>query len=241
MEFTTVNDILNRAAVELGFDPSVDALASTNSAFVQLHYLLDSAGQELVGMYDWQALKTQYSASTASSFSGAYTMPVTFDHVVHGTVWDTTNLLPILGPITSQEYRVLTGSGITTGTGGNLVYLINGNVFQVYPNSPVPTGTITFDYISNGWVDEASHSAQYNTVQSSGNLVRFEPRLIISFLKLKFLEAKGFDSSAAKETFADCFDTATGRDKGARILNAGGAYTSFKYLGLDNIPITGLG
>ena len=46
----TINNIVNRAAVGVGFDPVADVLSNSNNAFTQLSYLLTDCLQELMEM-----------------------------------------------------------------------------------------------------------------------------------------------------------------------------------------------
>ena len=77
---------------------------------------------------------------------------------------------------------------------------------------------------------------------NSGDTILYHAILIIKFLKVKFLEAKGFDSSKARDDFNEMLDSVTGQDKSAPVLNAGGWGRTFPYLdSWYNLPDSGYG
>ena len=73
-------------------------------------------------------------------------------------------------------------------------------------------------------------------------IVVFEPILVVKYHKVKFLEAKGFDASAARLELDTMFNARTGRDTGAPILNAAGGGGGYPYLNsFRNVGDTGYG
>ncbi len=71
----TANDVINRAALEVGLLPANDAVASTDESFIQMRGLLDAAGQELVELHPWQFLRGVFSFVTTGQDSGTYDLP----------------------------------------------------------------------------------------------------------------------------------------------------------------------
>jgi len=96
--------------------------------------------------------------------------------------------------------------------------------------------------MSRWWVAEtgAPTVAVKDKVEASDDVVLFEPILITKFLKLRFLEAKGFDTTAAVQQFQSVFMQWTGKDVSAPVLNAA-RMRLFPYLGWRNIPETNYG
>ena len=69
----------------------------------------------------------------------------------------------------------------------------------------------------------------------------FLETLITRYVKLKYLEASGFDTTKAQDDFAQTFSFLTGFDKGAKVLNAGRGGRGFPYLSIWNVPDSGFG
>ena len=79
-------------------------------------------------------------------------------------------------------------------------------------------------------------------VTTPSDVVLYEAFLFERLLKVRFLEARGFDSSAAAAQYVKVMESWTGKDKGAPILNAGRSRGGVPYLdGFRNTPDTGFG
>jgi len=84
----TANDIINRAALEVGLTPVADPAGSVAEEFVQLKGLLTAAGQELVELHPWQFLTGLFEFTTEESDSGDYDLPDDFAYMIDQTGWD---------------------------------------------------------------------------------------------------------------------------------------------------------
>jgi len=239
--YEDVSSIINGAAVECGLEPAVDVLASSNVAFTQLRYLLDAAGQELIRMADWQELVSLYELTTSALDTGEYALPSDFDHMINQTGWDFTNQNPLSGPASPQMWQYLKARDYISGS-MFVIFRLKKQKFNILPDNPVPGGIdIKFEYIRNTWCSNSAGNQFFTKVQQTSDLVLYPPILIKKLLKVKFLEAKGFDSEKARDDFALMFDATTGQDKGAPVLNAG-VLRGYPYLdGYRNVPYTGYG
>ena len=242
--YITAQDIINRAAVECGLTPSPDVWASTDPAFVQLRNLLTTCGQDLCESYEWEILRRSHSITTVGATdTGAYDLPADFGRMINQTGWEETNRLPVTGPMTEQQWTYLKGRNLINST----IYIsfkIHQDKYNVYPDDPVPDGLeITFSYISRNWVIPAAAAPDVyeDTVQANGDTVLFKPNMIVSYLRYKFLDAKGFDTGSAVGQFSKAYLQATGGNDGAPVLNAGRGLSGIPLLDYRNIPITNYG
>lgn len=226
----TANDIINRVAVEVGLNTDVNPVGSTDEAFVQMRYLLDSAGQELVQLNNWQILQQEYSFVTQAGDTGVYDLPDDFSHMVDQTGWDRTNNVALGGPLSGQDWAYLEGRDLVSQS----IYAsfkLQNNKLELYPQPPPEGLEVSFEYMSRNWVsNNASLTDRADRVDSGADVVLFEPILIVKFLKCKTLEAKGFDATAARVEFENMFDSLVGKDEGAPVLNASKNSRSFPYL-----------
>lgn len=243
--FETAGTIINRTAAELGLTPVADPFTSTDSAFLQLCSLLTSAGQEMLVLHEWQKFNKTHSLTTGTppddDADGHYDLPDDFGYMIDQTGWEPTNRLPLGGPLTPQDWTYL----VNTNLGSTTIYVSfrqNAGQFWILPNDPPPTGIeITFEYVSRNWVEDGAVPGTFkDSVESSADIVMYEPILIIKFLKLRQKEAKGFDTTAAVGQFITMFNSWTGKDASAPILNAARS-RYFPYLGWRNVPDTGFG
>jgi hypothetical protein len=243
--YENANTIINDAALEVGLIPVNDPFASQDEAFIQLRGLLTGAGRELVDMHDWQILTNDYLVTTQTGDSGDYDLPDDFNRMINQTGWDQGNNLPIGGPLSPQDWSYLKGRDLASTTIYASFRLEDG-LFRVFPQPPPADIPISFEYISNNWVTEASQArtvpGSKDRPTSGTDLILFQPILMTKMLKMQFLGAKGFDNSAAVGEFMRIFQARTGQDAGASVLSASNRNSAFPYLdSFRNVGNTGYG
>lgn len=239
---TTANEIINRAAAEVGIPPIPDPYSSADTNFIQLKYLLITAGEELVMAYGWEGLIREHSLITSSSDSGNYDLPADFAYMIDQTGWEANESVPLGGPLSAQDWTYLKGRNLITES----IYAsfrIKEGKFALFPQPPVDGLDISFEYISKDWVLDSSNPGQFRDAPSVGSDVpQFDKTLISRYLKLKFLESKGFDTTKAQDDFNQAFNFITGKDTGGEILSAGRSSRGTVLLDTwRNVPSTNYG
>lgn len=242
--YATAGDIINQAAAECGLTPVADPYTSSDPAFIQLRYLLTSSGRELLGSHQWNKFVKTHSITTAvPPDTGDYDLPDDFGWLIDQTGWNPVsggNGLPLGGPLTEQDWAYLVSTNLASST----IYIsfkLSEGQFQVLPQPPPDGQDITFSYMSRYWVaPAASTTPDSDAPTATDQVVLFEPVLIEKLLKLRFLEAKGFDTTGAISQFATVFDQWTGKDNGSQVLNMARVRV-FPYLGWRNVPETNYG
>ncbi len=238
----TANTIINRVALEVGLSPVSDPVADSDDAFIQLTGLLNAAGQELVELRPWQVLRNEFEFTTDSAAdSGVYTLPADFSYMIPQAHWDQTSNVPIGGPLSAQSWAYMEGRGLASST----IYMnfrLAENKLEIYPQPPPDALAVRFEYISRYWVTESGQSApNTDAVDAGTDTIVYEPILIQKFLKVKFLEAKGLDASAARLEFENMFLSRSGKDEGSPILSASRTRGRTPYLNSYNTLDTGFG
>ena len=241
MNIGTAGDIINRVAAEVGLRPVVDPYSELDDAFVQMQYLLDIAGEELVMAYPWEFLTKSHQILTALGDTGEYDLPEDFAYMIQQTGWERSENVPLGGGLTPQEWTYLEGRDLAQNTLYASFRLAQGK-FNIYPTPPPVGLDINFEYISLVWTEQpiVPLSTPQNEIKNN-TLILFDKTLISRLLKAKFLEASGFDASKAQADFAVMFNMMTGKDKSPSILNQGGGRRGFPYLDGYNIPDTRYG
>lgn len=235
----TANNIINRTAVEVGLTAVTDPVSSTDDNFTQLTGLLNSAGQELVELHAWEVLEKVYSLVTSDTDSGAYQLPDDWAYMIDQTGWDQSNNVPVAGPLSAQTWTYLEGRDLVTSTIYASFRLAQGE-FDLFPQPPPDALEISFRYIMRNWVREPG-GLEKDSVGLGSDLVLYEPILAIKMLKMKWLEAKGFDSTKASIEFNTIFDSRAGKDAGAPVLSASNTGRGMPYLSPWNTPDSGFG
>ncbi len=238
---TTANNILNRVAAEVGIEPVGDPYASSDPAFVQMRYLLNTAGEELAQAYPWELIVKEHSFTTGPADSGDYDLPTDFNYMINQTGWERAENVPLFGPLSAQDWQYLLGRDLVTST----IYAsfrINEGKFRLFPQPPPENLDIHYEYVSKNWVSDGIVPPTYKDEVTVGSDVPLYDKTLISrYLKVKFLESKGFDSTKAQDDFNQTFFFLTGLEKGAEILYAG-TRRGFPYLNIwRNLPDSGFG
>ncbi len=233
------NEILNRVAAEVGLAPVSDPYASSDSNFIQLKYLLNAAGEELSIAHQWEFLNKTFSFTTASDDTGSYDLPEDFLGMVQQTGWDKSTRTPLAGALTPQEWAYLEGRDMAKTT-LYPKFRIQGGKFNLYPSPPPEGLQISMQYMSSNWVLLSDGSSYGKEVTTGSDKPLFDKTLITRYLKVKWLEAKGFDTSKAQDDLNLMFEFLTGTDGGSQVLSLGGGSGS-ALLGYRNIPDTGYG
>ena len=238
----SINDILNRVAVEVGFTPVVDPWNETDQHFLQMRYLAQVAGDELCLAHNWEFLNRSHQIATVDTDSGNYPLPSDFLDMIDQTGWERSENVPLFGPLSAQDWTYLLGRDLVSYT----IYAsfrIKDGLFSIFPQPPPNGLDINFEYQSNGWIADAGVVEDRISELADGTDVPlFDKTLFSRYLKSKWLEAKGFDSTQSANDFQGLFSSLTGKDKGAKIISAGGGSRGYPYLdGRWNTPDTGYG
>lgn len=241
--YDVAGDIVNDAGVECGLQAVSDPFVSTDASFIQLCRMLTSACRELIGVHQWERMIGTHQIVTTSADTGSYDLPDDYLYMIDQTGWTPSNRLPMGGPLSAQDWTFITGSGWNQYT----IYVsfreFDGT-FNILPNDPVPDAqTITFEYVRNTFAipEGVTDPTEYtNRVTASSDTILFPPVLIMKLLKLRYLEAKGFDTTAALGQYNTALATWIPKDASSPVLNMG-CRRLFPYLDWRNIPETNFG
>ena len=231
--YLPVDTIINRAALEVGLLPSPTPTNDQDEAFIQLVGLLTGAGQELCELHPWQVLVRRYEINTNPAndgTSGSYDLPDDFNYMIDQTGWDRKNRVAIGGPLSAQDWTYLAGRDLVSQTIYASFRQVDGKI-DIYPQPAPEDMLITFEYISRNWLMEQGQTIpNRDDVGAGSDLCVLDPQLTIKFLKLKFLQAKGFDTSAAGLEFDTMLNSRIGKSEGAPVLSASNSTRGFPYL-----------
>ena len=243
--FNTVADIINQVAVEVaGLTPVEDPFATNDTSFLQLRFLLTAALQEMMELHEWQILVRSWQFTTVQGETGDYALPADFGYMINQTGWERNENVPLVGPLSAQDWTYLLGRDLV----GSTIYAsfrFDQDQFKLFPNQPVTANLdINLEYISRNLIQKAgSDPVEYtDKAEAAADIVLFPPNLVTRYLKVKFQEAKGLDSTAARGEFYRAFNGWAGRETGAKLLNAGRKWRGFPYLDAwNNLPDTRYG
>lgn len=242
--FETAGTIISDAALELGLVSTAitDPFGSLDPNVLQLCALINSAGKRMLKAADWGALTaTGVTFNTAVGAASPFLSPSIvqgFDRFVDGTVWNTTTKLP-LRPMTQQQLAAMKAQAFSTAP--YQYYLLSLPNVLLYP-TPTAVQTISYAYIINSWVGSDYAGALYaSRVTTKSDIPYFDSDALRSCLKMLFLQAKGFDSSAAREEYQEALEIAKGGMDAKPALSITGNPDASPLLTSDNVPVTSFG
>ena len=224
MAFDTAGNIVNDAAVEVGLSAVSDPYASTDANFIQLCRLLRTCGRELRHMRNWTHLRKEHTFTTVTG-TDSYALPADFLGIYDQTWWNRTNRLPVGGPLSAQEWQYLKARLV--GVVFTVLFRPMNQQIVIYPDGTQTPGgyTIAYEYSSSYWVSVTATPTVLSTDAPSVSTDKlwFDPTLLMRFLKVSFLKAKGFDTTAAQDEFDKTFERVMAADAPSPILSLNGA------------------
>jgi len=237
--YWTALQTLNQVAAELGLPQSV-TIADVNSVqAVQLLAMLNSAGNELVTYYPWEQLKKEWAFTTVDG-QGDYALPSDWCYNVDQTQWDRTNHWPLIGPKSPQEWAWLKGGLLAAAP--RIRFRIQNNMMKLWPvpsaGDAPGTHVISQEYVTRNWVLSTTAGGapvEADMVTGDNDTIVFDPWLLIKYVKFKFFSLKGFNTVDVQADFMRIFNSLTGKDVGAPILNLAPRPLS-QYLGPWSVP-----
>lgn len=160
-----------------------------------------------------------------------YPLPSDWDRQVDRTHYDKSKRWEMLGPTDAQQWQFLKSSYISTGP--RIRYRILGGYFQIWPamNTDEYLG---FEYMSNQWATSATGVTQSSFLADSDTCI-FPDRLMVTALKKKYFEIKGFDSTAFTRDYLQQLSFAKANDSGSATLSFAPTPGAI-LIGFENIP-----
>ena len=178
------------------------------------------------------SLPATVSATSNITFSqNQYDLPSDFESIINDTEWDRTNRWPLQGPQSAQEWQYIKGGIISNGPRTRFRILDGQIIFN--PN-PANNLRFAFEYTSNGWVRSSTGTLKTSFTADNDTCI-FDDQLMITGLKLLWLQAKGLEWGYVQSQFGRRLDIMQAKDKGAPVLSISRSPSSI-YLGPWSIP-----
>jgi hypothetical protein len=165
-----------------------------------------------------------------------YDLPADYNSTVNRTHWDKSKRWEMLGPESPQQWEWLLSGYISTGP--RIRWRLLGKYFQIWPGMNAGE-LLGFEYRSRGWA-EAADGTPKNSFTADDDTCIYPDRLMVLGTKLKYFEAKGFDTTALYRDYLMEFDTAVAQDTAAANLSFA-PRPGTVLIGYDNIPDSGYG
>jgi hypothetical protein len=165
-----------------------------------------------------------------------YNLPTDYNSTVNRTHWDKSKRWEMLGPESAQQWEWLLSGYISTGP--RIRWRLLGPYFQIWPGMNAGE-LLGFEYRSNAWAYNAL-GVPKNSFTSDTDTCVYPDRVMVLGTKLKYFEAKGFDTTALYRDYLAELETAIGQDVAAANLSFA-PRPGTVLIGYDNIPDSGYG
>ena len=165
-----------------------------------------------------------------------YDFPSDYDSIVPRTQWDKSKHWEMLGPESAQQWEWLLSGFISTGP--RIRWRLFGNYFQIWPGYS-NAEFLGYEYRSKGWAT-ASNGTVKNSFTVDSDTCIYPDRLMVLSTKLKYFQAKGFDTTALYRDYITEFETSVAQDTSAANLSFA-PRPGAVLIGWDNIPDSGYG
>jgi hypothetical protein len=178
----------------------------------------------------------QQTPATFSFQKVKYAMPSDYDATIPRTHWDKSKRWEMLGPEDAQQWEWLLSGYISTGP--RIRWRIFQGKFQIWPGTST-NELLGFEYRSKGWAESAEGTVK-NSFTADTDTCIYPDRLMVLGTKLKYFEAKGFDTTAMYRDYLTELETCIAQNTSAANLSFA-PRPGTVLIGYDNIPDSGYG
>ena len=165
-----------------------------------------------------------------------YDFPDDYDAILPRTQWDKSKHWEMLGPENAQQWEWLLSGYIATGP--RVRWRLFGNYFQIWPGFS-NNEFLGYEYRSKGWA-KASDGTVKNSLTTDSDTCIYPDRVMVLMTKLKYFQAKGFDTTAIYRDWFTELETCIAQDTSAANLSFAPRPGNI-LIGYDNIPDSGYG
>ena len=239
----TLQSVINSVCSLTSLPIPADAAGSADPNIQLMKTAANLASLEMLNSYEWSDLTkmaeievfTTVPPPPGEATETAFDLPQDFYRFIDQTQWNGAMRFPAVGPVSPQGWMTYMVFPISANF--TLTWQVRENKIWFLNAPPVPGQSFRFMYLSRALVRDADDPDLYkNIATKNGDTFILDGVLMTLMTRIKWLEAKGFDSSAAVRDFLLAFDSRTGAQKGAKILNMAGGPHDYPYIGIGNLP-----
>ena len=228
--------IAQAIADELGVFQPASIISNEEATAVRLRSVTSAAGLYLRDDYDWAVLTKEHTF-TSSAGTAAYAVPSDFLRIVPNTLWDRTNNLQLVGPLTPAQWQYFKGA-ITSDVGLAVRWRLRptSGVLKIELENPA-AATIALEYVSDQWCASSSGTGQTDWA-ADADVPLFDEDLIFREGWWRALRAFGFPHEDQKNDSRKWIKHIWERERGGGAnINMAPTVATFTV----NLPDTGYG
>ena len=183
--------IIQEFCTRTGLTPPVAALTSSDDTILQLVALANEVVEDLLDRGAWTTFQRQAiftSVATANQGALSTLADTGYQSMMSGTLFNRTDGLRILGPLSPQDWQAL--ASVVNTQPLTSFRIFQGNL-QFYP-APAAGHTISFEYTSRSAVYNESDNIYKERFTKDTDTFLLPYHLILKGLRWRWKEEKGF-------------------------------------------------
>lgn len=193
----TLLELVTEFCRRTGLAIPASVYGNLDTQVAQIYALLQEGCNAMQKRGAWQALTMECTFSTVADedqgdilgtgLGSGPTALVGFDWLLPRTLWDRTQMIPLVGPTTPREWQMYKAIVIT---GPQYSFRLRGNHFLVTP-APPAAHTWAFEYISKYWVLDTDGTTQKQSFTADTDTVLFPDEVVLADLRWRWKLEKG--------------------------------------------------
>jgi len=218
--------LVQKVCQRTGIPKPATVMGATDNQVLQLVALLEEEVNDLAKRHTWQGLEHEavHATIAAEDQGDIETLDPGFRYLRNNTIWDTTDRLPVLGPLTGQQWQALKA---ILSNGPRYQFRFRGNHLLVNP-IPAAGHVWKFEYQSKNAILDADGVTVKEFFTSDTDTFLLPDDLHLLGLRWRFMREKGLDYGELYSTYEFQVKDAMGRDGGAARLSMDGTRQEMK-------------
>ena len=216
----------------LGMTTPTVVTTSADQRVLELLVMANTAGNELARRYYWQELTREVTFSATGTIDQGYltgSIATDFGYFIDQTFWDRSLRLPIIGPVTAQEWQSDLSWAVVSPP---YKFIVQNDKLKVGPTALTAGDTLVFNYMTKNWCESSTGTGQ-SSFQADTDVTRIPEELFKLELIWRWKSAKGLAYAEDMENAEEQIERYTGQNAGRRVLFIGGS--GIYYLA-ENVP-----
>ncbi|MGZ5029074.1 MAG: phage adaptor protein [Methylobacter sp.] len=217
---TTLLQLVQKFCLRTNIPSPSTVYGSTDSQIIQAMSLLEEEINDLASRHNWQALTREATLTTiaAEDQGDINTLDPGFRFFNNQTIWDTTTRLPIIGPMSGQQWQAMKA---TTANSPRYSFRFMGNHLHIWP-VPVYGHVWKFEYQSRYAIADSTGTILKEFFTSDTDTFLLPDSIILAGLRWRWSAAKGLSYAELFDSYEVLVKDAMSRDGGKQKLNMDG-------------------